>query len=75
MRLSVRAWVGRWVIERRIVVSAQAMHTLFRSIANGISWDIVVRPLVQASWFWGDLAYRKSIDSIDKANSESLKGL
>lgn len=30
-----------------------AMHTLFRSIANGISWDIVVRPLVQASWFWG----------------------
>eukprot|EP00439_Symbiodinium_sp_Y106_P023569 s150_g2.t2 len=30
-----------------------AMHTLFRSIANGISWDVVVRPLVKASWFWG----------------------
>ncbi|CAE7233184.1 CACNA1H [Symbiodinium natans] len=30
-----------------------AMHTLFRSIANGISWDVVIRPLIQASWFWG----------------------
>lgn len=30
-----------------------AMHTLFRSIANGLSWDVVVRPLVQVGWLWG----------------------
>lgn len=30
-----------------------AMHTLFRSIANGLSWDVVVRPLIQVGWLWG----------------------
>ncbi|CAJ1362114.1 unnamed protein product [Effrenium voratum] len=30
-----------------------AMHTLFRSISNGISWDIVVRPLIEVGWLWG----------------------
>lgn len=34
----------------------QAMHTLFRSIANGLSWDVVVRPLIQVGWLWGPWA-------------------
>ncbi|CAL1162054.1 unnamed protein product [Cladocopium goreaui] len=33
-----------------------AMHTLFRSIANGLSWDVVVRPLIQVGWLWGPWA-------------------
>eukprot|EP00434_Breviolum_minutum_P037018 symbB.v1.2.032809.t1/scaffold3989.1/size46797/3 len=30
-----------------------AMHTLFRSISNGLSWDVVIRPLIHAGWLWG----------------------
>ena len=33
----------------------EAMHTLFRSISNGLSWDVVIRPLIHAGWLWGSL--------------------
>jgi len=30
-----------------------SMHTLFRCISNGISWDSVIEPLIQVSWLLG----------------------
>lgn len=50
----------------------KAMHTLFRSISDGLGWDVVVRPLVQAGWFWGSSAAELKIWEIQKVHLNKL---
>ena len=51
------------------------MHTLFRSIANGLSWDVVVRPLIQVGWLWGPWVHgeREGLEGRRLDWSENLK--
>jgi hypothetical protein len=52
----------------------QAMHTLFRSIANGLSWDVVVRPLIQVGWLWGPWAQQDGEPGLGLNGSWFLTG-
>jgi len=41
------------VLMKRFGTLHDAMHTLFRCIAEGISWDLVIEPLIDVNWLLG----------------------